>query len=74
MALSRQEAWDQMVSWTDSLKLRNHMRAVEIVMRAAAHRYGRGPEDEVSFAVAGLLHDADYLHAGSGRGIGPRAG
>ena len=29
-------------------------------MRAASHRYGRGAEDETSWAMAGLLHDADY--------------
>ncbi|HED66383.1 MAG TPA: metal-dependent phosphohydrolase [Planctomycetes bacterium] len=29
-------------------------------MRAAARRYGRGEEDERAFALAGLLHDADY--------------
>ena len=29
-------------------------------MRRAAHRYGRGAEDEPSWAIAGLIHDADY--------------
>jgi predicted hydrolase (HD superfamily) len=29
-------------------------------MREAAHRYGRGGEDEERWGVAGLLHDADY--------------
>jgi predicted hydrolase (HD superfamily) len=33
---------------------------VEIVMRQAAHRYGGGAADEEKWAVAGLLHDADY--------------
>jgi predicted hydrolase (HD superfamily) len=40
--------------------LRKHARAVEIVMRQAAHRYGGGAADEEKWAVAGLLHDADY--------------
>jgi len=29
-------------------------------MRAAAHRYGAGEEDEERWGIAGLLHDADY--------------
>ncbi len=29
-------------------------------MRAAAHRYGAGAEEEESWGLAGLLHDADY--------------
>src|SRR5690242_607717 len=29
-------------------------------MRRAAHRYGRGDADETPWAIAGLLHDADY--------------
>lgn len=40
--------------------MRKHARAVEIVMRQAAHRYGGGAADEEKWAVAGLLHDADY--------------
>ena len=29
-------------------------------MRSAAHRYGAGQDDEPRWAIAGLLHDADY--------------
>ncbi len=29
-------------------------------MRTAARRYGRGEEDEESWGIAGMLHDADY--------------
>jgi predicted hydrolase (HD superfamily) len=60
VTLTREEAWQQMLAWTDSASLRSHMRAVEVVMTAAAYQYGRGAEDEVTFAVAGILHDADY--------------
>jgi len=60
MALSRDEAWAKLTEWTETEALRRHARAVEIVMRAAAHRYGDGAADEERFAVAGLLHDADY--------------
>jgi predicted hydrolase (HD superfamily) len=49
-----------MHEWTPSEALRAHARAVEAAMRAAAHRYGRGVEDEERWAIAGLLHDADY--------------
>ena len=58
--LSRDEAYELLRSWTDSEALMTHARAVEVVMRAAAHRYGAGEEDEERFGVAGLLHDADY--------------
>ena len=60
MPLDRDEAWTHLCSWTETEALRRHARAVEITMRAAAHRYGRGAEDEEAFGIAGLLHDADY--------------
>ena len=60
MPLTRDEAWAQLTSWTRTDSLRKHARAVEVVMRAAAHRYGSGASDEESFALAGMLHDADY--------------
>lgn len=60
MPIDRETAWKKLCEWTESPSLRNHARAVEIVMRAAAHRYGRGEADEERFGIAGLLHDADY--------------
>ena len=60
MALARDQAWALLCEWTPSEALRIHARAVEIVMRAAAHRYGRGADDEERFGLAGILHDADY--------------
>jgi len=60
MALTRDEAWAKLTEWTESEALRIHARSVEIVLRAAAHRYGAGDADEERWAVAGLLHDADY--------------
>ncbi len=60
MALTREEAWTHLCDWTRTDALRNHARAVELVMRAAAHRYGRGTADEERFGLAGMLHDADY--------------
>ena len=58
--LTRDAAWDLLCAWTPTPSLRTHARAVELVMRAAAYRYGRGAPDEEAFALAGLLHDADY--------------
>jgi predicted hydrolase (HD superfamily) len=60
MALTRAAAWDHLCSWTETDSLRKHARAVEIVMRAAAGRYGEGKADEESWGIAGMLHDADY--------------
>ena len=58
--LTREEAWEHLCDWTKTDSLRKHARAVEIVMRAAAHRYGAGADDEAAWAIAGMLHDADY--------------
>jgi len=58
--LTREAAWRHLSSWTETESLRKHARAVEIVMSRAAYRYGRGAEDEESWAIAGMLHDADY--------------
>ena len=60
MTLQRDEAFELLREWTDSEALMTHARAVEVVMRAAAHRYGAGDADEERFGLAGLLHDADY--------------
>ncbi len=60
MSLSRDEAWAHLVSWTPSESLRLHARAVEIVMIAAAARYGEPGADAVRWGICGMLHDADY--------------
>ena len=60
MDITREEAWSRLTEWTDTESLRKHARAVELVMRAAAHRYGAGEADEDEWGIAGLLHDADY--------------
>jgi predicted hydrolase (HD superfamily) len=58
--LTREEAWRHLCAWTETDSLRKHARAVEIVMRAAAHRFGGGAADEERWGLAGMLHDADY--------------
>jgi predicted hydrolase (HD superfamily) len=60
MALTREAAWELLLAWTPGQALRRHARAVELVMRAAALRYGRGAVDAEPYGLAGLLHDADY--------------
>jgi putative nucleotidyltransferase with HDIG domain len=55
--LSREEAWDLLAEWVESPSLRKHCLAVEAAMVAYARQHG---EDEERWAVAGLLHDADY--------------
>lgn len=60
MALTRDQAWHKLCEWTETDALRKHARAVEIVMRAAAYRYGNGDADVEAWGVAGMLHDADY--------------
>jgi predicted hydrolase (HD superfamily) len=60
VALTRDQAWQQLCSWTETDSLRKHARAVELVMRAAAPRYGGGVADVEQWGIAGMLHDADY--------------
>lgn len=55
--LTRDDALAILHEWTPSEALRRHARMVEIAMRAAARAHGG---DEERFALAGLLHDADY--------------
>lgn len=42
---------------TQSASLLRHMRTLELVMEAYAKKYN---EDENKWAIAGMLHDADY--------------
>ncbi len=51
------DARDLMHEYTKSDALRKHMYAVEAAMRAYAKKHG---EDEVTYAVTGILHDFDY--------------
>src|SRR4030095_12563209 len=60
MSLTRERAWQHLCEWTKTEALRKHARAVELVMRAAAMRYGSGAPDVERFGLAGMLHDADY--------------
>ena len=55
--MTRTKANEILVSLTQSASLLRHMRTVELVMEAYAHKLGESKEE---WAVAGLLHDADY--------------
>jgi predicted hydrolase (HD superfamily) len=60
MMMDHDQALSQLHDWTKTDSLLKHARAVEVVMRAAASKYG-GPEaDAELWAATGLLHDADY--------------
>lgn len=56
----REQALMKLEEWVKSTSLRRHAHAVEVVMRAAATRYGEDDADSDQWALAGLLHDADY--------------
>jgi predicted hydrolase (HD superfamily) len=60
MTLTRQQAMSQLQAWTTNPSLLTHARAVEVVMRQAAARYGGDNADVDLWGVTGLLHDADY--------------
>lgn len=55
--MDRSEARMLLESMTRSASLLRHMRTLELVMEAYARHY---QEDENKWAIAGLLHDADY--------------
>ena len=57
MPMSIDEAREILDSMMESAALRAHVRSVEIVMRALGEHHG---EDAEQWAIAGLLHDADY--------------
>ena len=51
------EARSILQSMTKSASLLRHMRSIELVMTAYADKFGEPTEE---WAIAGLLHDADY--------------
>lgn len=51
------EAREILVQMTTSASLLRHMRSIELVMTAYAEKLGENKEE---WAIAGLLHDADY--------------
>lgn len=54
---TREEALSLLEEWVESPGLRNHMKAVEAVVRFYARKAG---EDEELWGLAGLLHDLDW--------------
>ena len=57
MTPTRENAWNLLCEWTESVNLRKHALAVEAAMRAHARRLG---QDEEAFGIVGLVHDFDY--------------
>ncbi len=55
--MTRTEARAILHALTQSQSLLRHMRTIELVMEAYAEKFG---EDKEQWAIAGLLHDADY--------------
>jgi predicted hydrolase (HD superfamily) len=55
--ITRLQANELLNSLTKNPSLLRHMRTIELVMEAYAEKYG---EDKEEWAIAGLLHDADY--------------
>jgi predicted hydrolase (HD superfamily) len=55
--MTRSEAQAMLEEMTKGASLRRHMRTVELVMEAYAEKFGQNKE---AWAIAGLLHDADY--------------
>jgi predicted hydrolase (HD superfamily) len=58
--MTRECALAKLHEWVQSPSLLRHMLTVEHVMARAAPRYGGPAADVNSWAIAGLLHDADY--------------
>jgi predicted hydrolase (HD superfamily) len=58
--MTHDQAVSQLHAWTKTDSLLKHARAVEIVMRAAAAKHGGPDADAETWAITGLLHDADY--------------
>ncbi|MGA2067490.1 MAG: HD domain-containing protein [Thermoguttaceae bacterium] len=59
MPMTREQALQQLQAWTANPSLLTHARSVEVVMPAAAAKYGDGADAE-KWGITGLLHDADY--------------
>ncbi len=55
--MERAKAEQIFVEMIENTSLQRHCRSVSMVMEAYAKKYG---EDENQWAIAGLLHDADY--------------
>jgi len=55
--MNRQKAFELLAEHVKNVALVNHMKAVEVAMRAYARKHG---EDEEKWGIVGLLHDFDY--------------
>ena len=60
MGLDYPQAQNLLREWTKTESLLKHARAVEIVMRVAAQKYGGPGANPDVWAITGMVHDADY--------------
>ncbi|MGD0084823.1 MAG: HD domain-containing protein [Acidimicrobiales bacterium] len=60
MPISTADADALVADWVTDPSLRAHLAAVSTVMRSAALTYGGTDADPEAWALAGLLHDADW--------------
>jgi predicted hydrolase (HD superfamily) len=60
VSVTYDQALQQLQAWTKTASLLSHAQAVEIVMRAAAVKYGGQGANAETWAITGLLLDADY--------------
>ncbi|MBU0708514.1 HD domain-containing protein [Patescibacteria group bacterium] len=58
--MTRKQAWEKLNELMSNKNLIKHCLAVEAAMIAYAHHFGVGEEEKETWAIAGLLHDADY--------------
>lgn len=60
--VNREEALKLIEKYVKDENMKKHLFAVEAIMKALAKKFG---EDEEKWALAGLLHDLDYLETKS---------
>lgn len=60
MTPTREQALKILDKFIDNQNLKRHMYAVESCMRAYAEKFGKDTQTTEKWAVAGLLHDADW--------------
>ena len=60
MAITYDEAAALVREWTDNPALLHHARGVEASMRRSAEHHGVEGDEAIRWAIAGLIHDADY--------------
>lgn len=58
--ITRKQAWEKLTQMIDNKNLIAHCIAVESAMRSYAKHFNIPSDDHEKWAIAGLLHDADW--------------